>query len=300
MPTSQNPLRTPVLGASAEQRLELVKLAVDNLGNEEHPIKILDDEVRRGGVSFTIDTLRAFTKANPDFEFSLVIGADQLESFNRWKEFKEILELANLIVTNRPGIELQKDKEDVPSWVRELAKSFRGDKIILKSGRAIQFVSIPDVNVSGTEIRRKIRRQENVSHLVPAVVSEYLRSHSIYNEPDYKISDYTEFTKFCMKVLDNKGGLAVNAYDLREVNQPSEFTIATSGTSQRHTKALAEYVVKEAKDQFGIYPQSVEGQDEGRWVVVDYGPLIVHVFYDYVRNEYRIEELWSQAPRIQP
>jgi nicotinate-nucleotide adenylyltransferase len=58
---------------------------------------------------------------------------------------------------------------------------------------------------------------------------------------------------------------------------------------------MAQHVIQEVKAEFSILPQGVEGMDEGRWVVVDYGSLMIHVFYDYVRNEYSIENLWREA-----
>lgn len=76
---------------------------------------------------------------------------------------------------------------------------------------------------------------------------------------------------------------------------PSEFTLVASGTSTRHAASLAENLVTAVKDEFHLHPQSVEGLDEGRWVVVDYGSLIVHIFYDFVRQEYNLEGLWKMA-----
>jgi nicotinate-nucleotide adenylyltransferase len=58
---------------------------------------------------------------------------------------------------------------------------------------------------------------------------------------------------------------------------------------------MAENLVLAVKEEFNVYPLGVEGVDEGRWVVVDYGPLIIHLFYDYVRQEYRMEELWKDG-----
>jgi nicotinate-nucleotide adenylyltransferase len=58
---------------------------------------------------------------------------------------------------------------------------------------------------------------------------------------------------------------------------------------------MAENVVIAVKEEYNVHPQSVEGIDEGRWVVVDYGSLIVHIFYDFVRQEYNLEGLWRDG-----
>ena len=73
--------------------------------------------------------------------------------------------------------------------------------------------------------------------------------------------------------------------------------VIASGTSTRHASALAEHLSREVKRDFGVWPEHLEGIGEGRWVLLDYGALIVHVFYDFVRQEYRLEELWTKKLR---
>ncbi|HWU42544.1 MAG TPA: ribosome silencing factor, partial [Bdellovibrio sp.] len=62
-----------------------------------------------------------------------------------------------------------------------------------------------------------------------------------------------------------------------------------------HAAAMAENIVLAVKEEYNIHPQSVEGIDEGRWVLVDYGSLIIHLFYDFVRQEYNLEKLWKDG-----
>jgi nicotinate-nucleotide adenylyltransferase len=95
----------------------------------------------------------------------------------------------------------------------------------------------------------------------------------------------------------DKGGVNVKNYDLRDKSAPSEFTVICSGTSTRHATALAEHLTREVKKDYNVWPQNIEGQSEGRWIVIDYGALIMHTFYDYVRQEYRLEELWSRPAK---
>jgi nicotinate-nucleotide adenylyltransferase len=298
VPTNQNPLRAEVQGPSAEHRVEIVRAGLASLSNNIEKYKVRDDEIRRGGVSYTVHTLEDFCKERKDVDFSLIIGADQFTQFDKWKDYLKILKIADLVVTSRPGVELPTTKLDLPAWLQAQVKTFRLPKSALKSGRTLTFVKLNDIDVSATEIRRKVRRNENVSNLTPALVVDYLKANKIYDPSDVLVSDYNQFTKFCANVVTEKGGLTVSAYDLRKFVQPAEYTLVASGTSTRHTKALAEHITKEAKEQYGIYPQSIEGMQEGRWIVIDYGSLMVHIFYDFVRGEYRIEDLWAQAPRV--
>jgi ribosome-associated protein len=75
-----------------------------------------------------------------------------------------------------------------------------------------------------------------------------------------------------------------------------EFLIAT-GTSNRHVRAVADAVVEDAKE-FGRSPLGKEGYDEGRWVLIDFGDVIVHIFQEEVREYYDLERLWSEAPAL--
>jgi nicotinate-nucleotide adenylyltransferase len=297
VPAYQNPLREPLSGPTAPQRLEMVKRALAAIQNDR-PILARGDEVARGGASYTVETLTQFVRERKEAEFYLIIGADQLPHFDKWKDFQKILKLANLVVTSRPGTELPQSKADMPEWLQKQLKAYRSDRGILKSGKELRFIKLQDVDVSGTEVRRKVRREENVLNLIPSQVFDYIKEQKLYDKSEILISDYSEFTRFCAKIAVDKGGLAALAYDLREVVQPSEYALVLSGTSTRHTRALSEHIIKEAKDQYGIYPQSTEGLQEGRWIIVDYGALMIHIFYDFVRNEYRLEELWRQAKRL--
>jgi nicotinate-nucleotide adenylyltransferase len=298
VPTAKNPLRDKVEGPRAEHRLEMTKRALPLLNqdpNIEPVFVVKSDEVERGGTSYTIDTLKEFAKENPKSDFYLIIGADQLENFNQWKDYKTVLKLAHLVVTSRPGMTLPTNKKEMPKWLADLLKSFKNQKGSLTTGMKLQFVALNDVDVSATLIRRKIRNNENVSQLTPSVVVDYVKAEGLYKGVENRIGNFKDFTQLCVKLLEEKGGLTILAYDLTQLEQPTEFAIATSGTSTRHAKALAEHITHTIKDLYGVYPQSTEGIQEGRWIVLDYGSLMVHVFYEYVRNEYRIEEIWRQG-----
>lgn len=276
----------------------MVKLGLETLHINESKLKVLDTELKKSGISYTIETVNELRKQNSDCDFYLVIGIDQFQQFSQWRDYLKLLKAVNLIVTSRPGYNLPATKIELPSWVQALVKSMQKNRIVLTTGRSIQLVQLNDVKASASEIRRKIRRNENVTHLTPGTIVDYALKSKIYDPHEALVSDYREFAQFCSKVISDKGGLGVQAYDVRKMVQPSEFTIVASGTSQRHSKALCEHVVMAVKERYGLHPQSTEGMDEGRWAIVDYGSLIIHVFYDFVRNEYRIEDLWSQAEKI--
>lgn len=296
VPTDVSPLRVQTDGPGREHRLAMLKRGV---AGQEDRIMVDPREMDRGGVSYTIDTINSLLADKSDATPVLIIGMDQFIKFDQWREFDRILSLVDLVVTSRPGMELPYSLDDWPLPVRALVADFDGKQAILKNGRVVSFVQLEDVEASGTEIRKKLRLGQNVHGLVPPGVDEYIRENKLYESVQRRIGDFEKFAAYCAGILNDKGGVNVQTYDLRDRAAPSEFTVIVSGTSTRHASALADHLIKEVKREYGVWPENIEGQSEGRWVVVDYGALIVHAFYDFVRQEYKLENLWTK-PVKQP
>lgn len=296
IPTFKSPLKKlEIEGPTPEQRVEMAHAAFSGYGSRF----IVDDrEVRRGGTSYTIDTLKEIKKNHPQDELFLVFGADKFDEFSEWKEPKSILEIANLIVTSRPGFELPSEKEELPLFFQKITTDFDFNILELSTGHRVEFISIEDIEASSSELRKKFRVGRPVGKFVPLSVETYIRDNSLYKSLGSKISNYEDLLKFSAKVLSDKKGIQIRGYDLRKITAPCDFSLVCSGTSTRHAVSLAENLVIAVKEEYSVHPLSVEGNDEGRWVVIDYGNFIVHVFYDFVRQEYSIENLWSQGKEI--
>ena len=86
--------------------------------------------------------------------------------------------------------------------------------------------------------------------------------------------------------------------DLRKLSSIADVFIICSGRSNRQVSAIAEHIQVDLK-KHGITPLSVEGKKEGHWVLLDYGHVIIHVFYEPVRSFYDLEGLWIDAERIE-
>jgi ribosome-associated protein len=108
--------------------------------------------------------------------------------------------------------------------------------------------------------------------------------------------------------LDSDLGLYINAVmgkkainmvvlDVRGLTSFSDIFIICSGRSNRQVSAIAEYIQVNLK-KHAVKPLSVEGKKEGHWVLLDYGHVIIHVFYEPVRAFYDLEGLWTDAKRI--
>ncbi len=86
--------------------------------------------------------------------------------------------------------------------------------------------------------------------------------------------------------------------DVREISSFADTFIIATGTSDRHVRSVADSI-EAALKAHGDPPLGVEGYDEGRWVLVDCGDTIVHIFQQEIRDHYDLERLWSDAPALE-
>ena len=111
------------------------------------------------------------------------------------------------------------------------------------------------------------------------------------NKPDPSLDFY-------VKAALGKKAIGLVVLDVRELTSIADVFIICSGRSNRQVSAIAEYIQVDLK-KHGIKPLSVEGKKEGHLVLIDYGHVIIHVFYEPVRNFYDLEGLWIDAKKIQ-
>ncbi len=97
--------------------------------------------------------------------------------------------------------------------------------------------------------------------------------------------------------LDKKG-FNLKLLQVTELSSLTDFLLLVSGRSDRQVQAIAENIKLELKNQHQLLPLAVEGMDQGRWVLLDYGEIMVHVFQEPVREFYDLEGLWSEAPEV--
>jgi nicotinate-nucleotide adenylyltransferase len=142
--------------ADAADREAMVRLAIAG-----EPRFALDrSEMRRRGVSYTLDTVRELAAAEPDAEWVLIIGQDQYASLHTWRDWRELLGLVTLAVANRPGAALTVNPQVVRS--------------------EHQAVPLPMMDVSSTEVRRRVAAGESIADLVPEPVARYIGQRRLY------------------------------------------------------------------------------------------------------------------------
>ncbi|MBY0314136.1 MAG: nicotinate (nicotinamide) nucleotide adenylyltransferase [Bdellovibrionales bacterium] len=296
VPAAQNPLKQAQEIPSASQRLEMARIGVADFDN----VAVDDQEIKRGGKSYTVDTIKTYLKEYEPQQIHLVIGLDEFYQFHLWKNFETILESCNLIVVSRPGNLLPATKEDLSEPLQKYVGAIDRNYIALTTGRSVEFLRVKGLDIASTEIRKLLKTGRGVEKFLDMKVEEYIKENNLYPLIGPKIGDFKNFTEFCGDVLFSRKALNLRGYDLAKLGTASsDYVIIASGTSKRQTQSLGESLTKEVKNQYGLSPLSIEGMEEGRWVLIDYGQLIIHLFYDYVRMEYSLESLWKNGVDMQ-
>jgi nicotinate-nucleotide adenylyltransferase len=156
VPAAQPPHKSDVAPAPAELRARMVEAAVAG-----HPrLGASRIELGRGGPSYTVETLEAISRSSPGVELYLVIGADQLRAFATWRSPLEVVRLAQLVVMAREGV-------DPRAALPELDVEYRS-------------VPVTRVDISSTEVRRRIAQGRSVRYWVPDGVLEIIEAEKLY------------------------------------------------------------------------------------------------------------------------
>jgi nicotinate-nucleotide adenylyltransferase len=145
-----------------EARLRLCRLAVQ----DDERLDVCDMEIRRGGPSYTVDTLRELHARTPEDDLTFILGGDIALGLPSWHEPEAVLALATLAVAERSGAE----RRDVAGRLKE---SFPG----LEPPR---FFDMPRLDISSSQIRRRIAQDRSIRYLVPDPVAEHIARERLY------------------------------------------------------------------------------------------------------------------------
>lgn len=162
VPSAQPPHREAAL-APAEDRLAMVRLAVEG----EPRFEVSDVEVRRGGTSYTADTLNELHREYPNDELFLILGWDAARLFRTWHEPERVASLSWVVILDRPGMGQPNPSE------------FAG--LGLDPSRVI-YCHYPTPDVSGSALRRAIAAGQPVAGKLPPAVERYIADHQLYGD----------------------------------------------------------------------------------------------------------------------
>ncbi len=156
IPNRISPFKQELKVSEPEHRMNMLKLAIKNIAYFD----LSDFEIKRKKVSYTIDTLHRIKQDYDEIE--LIVGADNIYTFDKWKSPEEIIELVTLLVLKR-----RTDNEpDIPN-------KFIKDAVLLET---------PVIDISGTVIRERVRRGLPIDFLVPQDVMKYIYDLKLYKD----------------------------------------------------------------------------------------------------------------------
>ncbi|MGG0642816.1 nicotinate-nucleotide adenylyltransferase [Sporosarcina gallistercoris] len=151
MPTAIPPHKKLPDTATSSQRLAMTELAVQ--GN--HYLRSCDEEVRFGGVSYTLDTMQRLLAKEPDTEFYFIIGGDMVDSLHTWYKIDELIKMVRFVGVQRPGT-------------------------LRITDFPIIYVDTPLIDVSSTLLRAKYASHKTTAYLLPRGVDDYIRQEGLY------------------------------------------------------------------------------------------------------------------------
>ena len=253
--------------ASAADRLALAGAAFpgEDVELDEHPR--------------TIDMLRTRQLDDP----VLVVGADELADFPSWKEPEAVLELARLAVGERPGHAVRRR-----AGGRHLLRD-RADPGQLhrdpKPRRRRRADRRPRAACGG--------RRDRAARAIPGLDSRPIDSG------DRTALTSLEQARRIAGIAQEKLARDVVILDMRPVCTYTDYFVICSGGNPRQTKAIYDEVAHSLKNDGRVLPRSVDGVQEGTWIVADYLDVVLHVFTPDTRGFYKLEELWSDVPSIE-
>jgi nicotinate-nucleotide adenylyltransferase len=154
IPAAQSPFKPGTTPAPAAERLRLLRLA---LAGKSH-YEIDEQEIKRGGISYTIDTVRDYARRFPGAELLYLVGADHVPSLPKWREAEELARLVEFLAIPRPG---QMEAAFAPPFRGKTLKGF-------------------PLGVSASEIRARVKAGLPIDHLVAPEVAEAIRNYHLY------------------------------------------------------------------------------------------------------------------------
>ena len=150
----QNPLKKKKTLLNEYERFKMVELALKN----DFKIKPIDIEFRLPKPSYTIDTLTYLSERNPKHDFVLIVGTDNFQSFNKWKNYEQILKQYKLYVYPRPGYELGE----------------------YENHKSLSLINAPLIEISSSFIRESIKNNKDIRYFLPEEVYKYIEKMNLY------------------------------------------------------------------------------------------------------------------------
>lgn len=163
IPTGLKAYKSADNAASAADRYAMTAAAT--AANEKFDIS--DIEIRNAGINYTGDTLEKLHGIYPGTHFYFIVGADSLDYMDEWHEPEKLFRLCTVAAVGRPGF----DKTQIFDKAESLKRRFNAD---------IRYIDMPQIDISSSEIKNRIKAGKSVRYMVPGCVEEYIKREQLY------------------------------------------------------------------------------------------------------------------------
>ena len=181
IPTSIHPHKKEDKMLDVKIRLEMIKIACEN----NFKFEASDVEILRKGSSYTIDTLKHFSK-NKENNYYFILGIENFLKISTWKNYKNLFRYSNFIVIFRPGYDNYNTDSLIPSELKKVFKLISSDKIKTvfehRNSKKLFFLNIDGVEISSTELRDLIRNKQSIRYYVPDSLLDFITLNRFYVE----------------------------------------------------------------------------------------------------------------------
>ena len=208
VPTGNPPHKDNVNVTSAEHRYLMTALAT--AGNVQFQVSRI--EIDRIGTTYTIDTIKELKETyGKDSKLYFITGADAVQQILTWKNSEELLTLCTFVAVTRPGY----DKSELMDKVEELRRQY---------GSAIQFLEVPALSISSSDIRNRVKENRPIKYLVVGAVETYIQKHRLYAHPltipQDRLNVLTNYVKQCIsrKRYEHTKGVIERAIELANLH----------------------------------------------------------------------------------
>lgn len=163
VPAAQQPFKTDQWATPASDRLAMVRLGIA----DNPAFDVSDLEVRRGGVSYTVETIAQLRVVYPEHELFFIVGADAAAALPLWHDIDHLLSLCRIAVVERPGYTL------------DLEALF----VQLPAARArVMQIAGPALDISASELRQRLQAGRPVHYHLPSAIQRYIEAHGLYQD----------------------------------------------------------------------------------------------------------------------
>jgi ribosome-associated protein len=111
--------------------------------------------------------------------------------------------------------------------------------------------------------------------------------------------DFLKIAEFCTHEAEEKKADNVISLNVSEVTTIADYFILCTAQSEPQMKALANWLQKRVFEEFKLKPTTVDGESASKWILIDFGAVLIHIMTPEMRNRYQLETLWGDAPKLE-